>query len=108
MGLFARSIRVPPIAERRHDLGRLLGRALASAARRQGRNPHTIELSRSAARVLLAHRWPGGFAELQAAIDCALGAMTGTVVRLADLPSWLRRGPGGAPRAGPPPRRTAP
>jgi len=108
MGLFARSIRVPPIAERRHDLGRLLGRALASAARRQGRNPHAIELSRSAARVLLAHRWPGGFAELQAAIDCALGAMTGTVVRLDDLPSWLRRALGDAPWSAAPPSETAP
>jgi hypothetical protein len=89
--LAERAVVIPALADRRHDIGRLISRALDSAARRAGRDPHTLSLSRGAARAFMFYDWPGGFGELQLACDHAVANLTGEVIGRENLPAWLGR-----------------
>src|SRR5262249_29646116 len=61
---------------------------------------------------LLGHAWSGGYAELAAACDLAVAAMTGDTLEADHLPSWLRKAPppspGGEGPEGAPASPTAP
>ena len=92
-GLAGRAIYVPPLGERRHDIGRLLARALVAAVRHAGRDASTLRVTRTASRQLLGHDWPGGYAELAAACDLAVAAMTTDMLEGDHLPTWLRKAP---------------
>jgi transcriptional regulator of acetoin/glycerol metabolism len=98
-GLAQRAIYVPPLEKRRHDIGRLLSRALVAAVRHTGRDASTMRVTRTAARQLLGHDWPGGYAELAAACDLAVAAMTGDMLEADHLPTWLRKAPVASPEA---------
>jgi transcriptional regulator with PAS, ATPase and Fis domain len=72
------SITVPPLRERPTDLRTLVGTEIANAARAQ-RKP-IVGLSRQAAGMLFAHRWPGNLRELQRVIHTAVAMTTGDVI----------------------------
>ena len=76
-------IRVPPLRERREDVGPL-SRLLLSRLTRPPR------LSAPAAAALAAHDWPGNARELRNALEVAAIGREGAEIRLADLPPGLR------------------
>jgi DNA-binding NtrC family response regulator len=89
--LEARCIQVPPLRDRRHDVGRLASRALEAALRRSGPDRGPLKLTRTASRLLLSHDWAGGFAELAAACEMAVGALQGgDTLEVEHLPAWVR------------------
>ena len=98
-GLAGRAIFVPPLGERRHDIGRLLARALVAAVRHTDKDASALRITRTAARQLLSHSWPGGYAELAAACDLAVAAMPADMLEADHLPTWLRKAPPPAPSA---------
>ena len=72
------TITVPPLRERPADLRALVGTEIAAAAREQGKP--IVGLSRQAADMLFAHRWPGNLRELQRVIHTAVAMTTGDVI----------------------------
>ena len=72
------SITVPPLRERPTDLRALVGTEIAAAARAQ--HKEIVGLSRQAAAVLFAHRWPGNLRELQRVIHTAVAMASGDVI----------------------------
>lgn len=59
-------IRVPPLRERREDIGLLAGAFLRNACARAGRQ---VELTPGAVDVLASHSWPGNVRELENTIE---------------------------------------
>lgn len=84
--LFARlsghHITLPPLADRREDLGLLLGELFA----RTGAYPFT----RAAARAVFAYDWPRNIRELHRILESAIAALDGGVIELDALPEPLR------------------
>jgi transcriptional regulator with PAS, ATPase and Fis domain len=72
------TITVPPLRERPADLRALVGTEIAAAARVQAKA--IVGLSRQAADLLFAHRWPGNLRELQRVIHTAVAMTTGDVI----------------------------
>jgi transcriptional regulator with AAA-type ATPase domain/pSer/pThr/pTyr-binding forkhead associated (FHA) protein len=91
--LFARlagfTVRLPPLRERREDLGillaQLLGRALG------GRKPPA--LSNDAARAIITYDWPFNVRELEKCLGAAVVLSDGCIL-LEHLPDTLRQGGG--------------
>ena len=91
-------IRVPPLRERREDIALLARRFLEETCGRFGLLPR--RLSEEAAAALGAHDWRrNNVRELRNAIEQALVAADGEVVRLEHLPPEVR---GGRAEGGPP------
>ena len=59
-------IRVPPLRERREDIGLLVGAFLRNACARAGRQ---VDLTPGAVDVLASHSWPGNVRELENTIE---------------------------------------
>jgi transcriptional regulator with PAS, ATPase and Fis domain len=103
--LFARltglEVELPPLRERRADLGLLLPALL----RRAGAPP-SLRLSREAARALFRWRWPHNVRELERALAVAVALAGSGRVELAHLPEPIRTAPDLVPEttAGPEPR----
>jgi transcriptional regulator of acetoin/glycerol metabolism len=77
---------VPPLRDRRADLGLLVNAILA-----QHRvDPAQVRLGQDAARALLAHDWPHNIRELEHALTTALALAGDGPVRLEHLPAPLR------------------
>ena len=72
------TITVPPLRERPTDLRALIGTEIAAAARAQ--HKPIVGLSRQAATMLFAHRWPGNLRELQRVVHTAVAMTTGDVI----------------------------
>lgn len=89
------SIELPPLRERRGDLGWLIERLLARVRETVGRP--ALVLSLEAAQVLQAHTWPGNLRELH---DVLLQAAqrASEAVEVGDLPFYLRATPSPQPR----------
>jgi DNA-binding NtrC family response regulator len=88
---------LPPLRERREDLGLVVAELLhrIDGGEREGR-----ALRPSAARALCAHAWPGNVRELEHVLRAAV-ASAGAEIALEDLPERLHaRPPGGARPAG--------
>jgi DNA-binding NtrC family response regulator len=85
--LFARlsgvTLRIPPLCERREDLGLLLGRLLPRVGARSA-------LSGAAARALWLHDWPLNVRELERVLAAATALAGGGPIELAHLPEPLR------------------
>ncbi len=81
-------IELPPLRDRRPDLGLivsdLLGR-LASA------HASDVELALDAARALVAYDWPLNARELEQALSVALGLSDGVCIELGHLPPQVRK-----------------
>jgi transcriptional regulator with PAS, ATPase and Fis domain len=77
-------VELPPVAERREDLGILLASVLATAAAR-GR-----KLTPLAARALLLHDWPDNVRELSMVLTTAVALAGDSAIDLAHLPRSMR------------------
>lgn len=78
------TITVPPLRERRADIGPLLSHFIAQLSARHGVRPPV--LSRQAKAMLLRHDWPGNVRELRNVIETLCLLRDGRRVRATDLP----------------------
>jgi DNA-binding NtrC family response regulator len=85
-------IRLPPLRERREDLGVMAAEFLARHAQRYGKA--LLGFEPAAMEALLAHAWPGNVRELDHAIERAVLLASGGRVSAADI--GLTRREGGA------------
>jgi sigma-54 dependent transcriptional regulator, acetoin dehydrogenase operon transcriptional activator AcoR len=91
-------VALPPLRERREDLGLLLAAMLGK------RRP--IRLAPAVLRALLRHDWPRNVRELEQALSTAIDLASGDAIELEHLPAALRGGaaapqPAPAPAAAP-------
>jgi DNA-binding NtrC family response regulator len=103
--LFARisgfTVRLPPLRERREDMGMLVGDILRHKA------PELLDrvsFTTDAARALYRHNWPLNIRELEKCLTAALVLSAGEPIDISHLPDWARSLPT-PPRPGPPPPR---
>ena len=89
--LFARisgfTVRLPPLRERREDLGILVGDLFRRLA------PDLLDrvsLTNEAARALFRHNWPLNVRELEKCLTTALVLAAGDPIDVAHLPEWAR------------------
>ena len=96
-------ITLPPVRERREDLGLLIAALLRRLAPERAER---ICFSRPAARALVAYDWPMNVRELERALEVAVALARDGTVEIEQLPESLRapRGPVAVP--GQPDRRT--
>ena len=87
-------LELPALAERREDIGLLIGRVLG---RFEG--GEVAQLSRGAARALLSYEWPLNIRELEQTLGAALALATNRVIRREHLPEAIA----GAGEPSPPP-----
>ncbi|MFI5372922.1 MAG: sigma-54 interaction domain-containing protein [Candidatus Eisenbacteria bacterium] len=83
-------IDVPPLRERREDIGLLASYFLDRVSRAQGK--HGMSFSPEAMEVLERYDYPGNVRELENAIEHAVTLAEGTTITSADLPMALRSG----------------
>ncbi len=88
------SIAIPPLRERRDEIGPLAETFLRDACRDNGRSVRGFDAAAAAA--LTAWRWPGNVRELKNVVERAVVIARGDLVTLDDLPEKLR-----APATGP-------
>jgi DNA-binding NtrC family response regulator len=81
-------LELPPLRERREDIGLLSSYFLDRAARRQGRG--SLEFSREAMALLEKYDYPGNVRELENAIEHAVTLSEGRTLTPADLPAAIR------------------
>ncbi|WP_428266862.1 sigma 54-interacting transcriptional regulator [Haliangium sp.] len=90
--LFARvagfRVRLPPLRERREDLGLLISALLARVAA----EPERVSFDPAAARALLAYRWPLNIRELENCLLAATALADHGRIELTHLPEELRAG----------------
>ncbi len=79
------SLTVPPLRERRGDIGALAPQLLAAASRQMDR-AHPPTLSPAALAVMEAYPWPGNVRELRHALERALVVAEGSVILPEHLP----------------------
>ena len=80
-------IYLPPLRERREDLGMLIASILATACP----DPTRITLSKSAARAMFHHDWPQNIRELENAVRSAVGLCADDgEIRIEHLPRAFR------------------
>src|SRR5207237_8014150 len=99
--LLARSsghtLSLPPLRERREDLGLLIAALLERIA---GPLANAVALTADAARALLLHRWPLNVRELEKCLGSALVLAAGARIDVDHLPPAVRAGE--APPPSPP------
>jgi DNA-binding NtrC family response regulator len=83
------SLKVPPLRERRGDIGPLLRQFMAEMAARHGVRPP--RMARAALAALRAHDWPGNVRELRNVVELLCLLREGRVARVSDLPEALRQ-----------------
>ena len=79
---------VPPLRERREDIGLLLDHFLARNNLRLG--TQIRGLTHDARKVLLEYSWPGNVRELENSVERAMVLTEGDVIDVRDLPERLR------------------
>ena len=75
---------IPPLRERREDIGLLIWHFIAQHNERKLRKIDKIDPP--AMRLLLDYHWPGNVRELQNVIEYAFAVGRGATLRLSDLP----------------------
>jgi DNA-binding NtrC family response regulator len=81
-------IELPPLRERREDIGLLASYFLDRLSRRWGREP--LRLSSEAMALIERYDYPGNVRELENAIEHAAALSEGPVIGAAELPATLR------------------
>jgi transcriptional regulator with PAS, ATPase and Fis domain len=81
-------LRIPPLRERRADIGPLLGQFVAELSARHGVRPPRI--GRRAKSALVLYDWPGNVRELRNFVEAMCLLREGKAVRPADLPEGIR------------------
>ncbi|MCB2190145.1 MAG: sigma 54-interacting transcriptional regulator [Deltaproteobacteria bacterium] len=82
-------LRIPPLRERRGDIGELAGHFLAQMAGEMALP--SIKLDPEAGRVLGSFAWPGNVRELSNVLERAVFNLEGDTIRLSHLPLYLHR-----------------
>ena len=96
-------IELPPLRERREDIGLLASYFLERASAREGRKG--VSFSAEAAALLERYDFPGNVRELENAVDHAVAVAEAAVIQPEDLPAAIRsprllpRGTGGRAEA---------
>ena len=80
-------IRLPPLRERREDLGALTAHILGPLCDRHNRG--RLELADDVGAMLAAYAWPGNIRELVNALERAVVLARGDAIRAEDLPDRL-------------------
>jgi DNA-binding NtrC family response regulator len=80
-------LRLPPLRERREDIGLLLGRLLSRIA---GERASAVRIQPAAARLLFQHDWPLNVRGLENALRSALSLAGDGRITVAHLPESLR------------------
>jgi DNA-binding NtrC family response regulator len=83
------TVRVPPLRERRADIGPLLAQFSEQLSARHGTAPPRF--SRAAKAALIAYDWPGNVRELKNTIEMLCVLREGKQVRTRDLPEVIQR-----------------
>jgi transcriptional regulator with GAF, ATPase, and Fis domain len=92
------TIRLPPLRERREDLGLLIGEIL----KRHTSDP--VEITTAAARALFTYQWPMNVRELEKCLGTAVILASGQPIDVQHLPDWAHPAQPAAPeRPKPPP-----
>ncbi len=102
------TVEVPPLRERREDLGLLVAALLK---RLLGEGAASVAFGLPAARALLLHPWPLNVRELEKALGVAAALAENGRIELAHLPASIRAPPSppqGAAAVGAPPRPLSP
>ena len=88
-------VTLPPLRERREDVGMLIAAVLPTTCA----EPERVTLSKAAARALFRYSWPQNIRELEHALRAAVGLSEGREVRVEHLPPAIRdhRLPAGVP-----------
>ena len=81
-------IELPPLRERREDIGLLASYFLERAARREGRD--RMSFSPETAALLERYDYPGNVRELENAVDHAVAVAEGSEIQPGDLPGAIR------------------
>jgi DNA-binding NtrC family response regulator len=97
------TVDVPPLRERRADLGPLVAQFLAQLSSRHATTPPRF--SRAARAAVFAYDWPGNVRELRNTIELLCLVRPGKQVRVRDLPEPIRQA---APESRPSPEEVAP
>jgi len=100
---------LPPLRDRREDIGLLASYFLERASARTGRKGRAF--TPEATRLLEGYDYPGNVRELENAIEHAVAVSEGTMITAADLPSAIRAPrllPTGTPEADARPERRTP
>jgi len=84
-------VAVPPLRERRADVGPLARHFLERFAEAEGRAPMT--LSDDARELLEEYHWPGNVREMRNLMERAVVLVKGDTVTAADLNPWLETPP---------------
>jgi hypothetical protein len=82
------TIRLPPLRQRREDLGLLVAALLRKLDERRASR---ISFSREAGRALLRHGWPMNVGELEKCLEAALLLATDDIIDLEHLPPAVQR-----------------
>jgi NtrC-family two-component system response regulator AlgB len=91
------TLSVPPLRERREDIGPLAHWLLTAASVRNRRAP--MQLAPEAAAALKSYHWPGNVRELRNALERAAVLCRSDIITLEDLPdSIFREAPDHGPR----------
>jgi transcriptional regulator with PAS, ATPase and Fis domain len=82
------TVRVPPLRERREDIGPLLSLFIAQLSAQHGVDPP--RLTREVKTLLLGYDWPGNARELRNVAEALCLLRSGRVVRKGNLPDSIR------------------
>jgi DNA-binding NtrC family response regulator len=93
------TIKVPPLRERRPDIGPLIAQFSEQLSARHGTGPP--RLSRAAKAALIAYDWPGNVRELRNTIEMLCVLREGRQVRTRDLPEAIQQATVAAERPAP-------
>jgi transcriptional regulator of acetoin/glycerol metabolism len=103
--LHGHRLEVPPLRERKEDLGLLIGELLVRLA---GERAAQVTLSRAATRTLFMHDFPFNVRELEQALQAALAVAEGDEIGVSQLPEALRAAAPGTRDSSKPPATSAP
>ncbi|MBI3725994.1 sigma-54-dependent Fis family transcriptional regulator [bacterium] len=81
-------VALPPLRERRDDIGLIVERVLSDLSRKHGRGPR--EVSPDALRALGVYPWPGNVRQLRNALERSFVLASGPRLELDDLPQEVR------------------
>ena len=86
------TIRLPPLRERRRDIGLLIDHFLGEHVRKKKRK---IRFPGDSMALMESYEWPGNVRELKSVVDYAITMSTGSLITADCLPSFLlaRNGP---------------
>jgi transcriptional regulator with PAS, ATPase and Fis domain len=85
---------LPPLRERREDLGLLVASILR---RHAGRAAERLTIAPGVTRALALHRWPHNVRELEKALEAAIALSAGSRIEVEHLPQAVRDAPVDAP-----------